>query len=211
MLKRIATLILFLSMPFYTMAADYQEGKQYTKINEQMSLTPEVREYFSFYCPHCFRFEPLLEDIKAQLPESLPFMRNHVNFLRTASPEIQDLLSKAIVVAQQLNMEKKLVNALFNYIHVQHASFSSAKDIRNVFVLQGVDGEQFDKLMNSFTVTGLAMKMKKNQEYLVEKQVLTGVPTIIINNKYRINLPELDKADPATDLKNLILYLSKLS
>ncbi len=210
MIKKIVSIAAMLVIPFLSMASNYQEGKQYTTVNEQVSEKPEVREYFSFYCPHCFRFEPFFAKIKAELPPNLPFHRNHVDFLRAASPEVQFMLSKALVVAEQLHMEKKLVGALFNYIHVQRATFSSEKDIKNVFMLHGVDGDQFDKLMKSFAVNAMAKKMKMNQDYFAKKGSLTGVPTVIVNNKYRINAAELDKKDPATDYKNLIIYLSKL-
>ena len=214
MIKKIITLsftfCLALFLPFMANAADYQEGNQYTQINEKVSSKSEVREYFSFYCPHCFRFEPLMETVKAQLPDNTKFERNHVDFLRAASPEVQFMLSKAVVVAQQLKMEKKLINALFNYIHVQRAAFSSEKDIRNVFVLNGADGEKFDKLMKSFSVNSQAKKMKKYQEELTKKRVLTSVPTVIINGKYRINPKKLDKTDIEGDYKKLVAYLLSL-
>jgi len=130
---------LALLMPFAASASNYQEGEQYTQINEKISSKPEVREYFSFYCPHCFRFEPFMGQVKKELPAGTKFERNHVDFLRAASPEIQFMLSKAVVVAQQLDMEKTLVNAMFKYIHIQRAMFSSEKDIRNVFVLNGAE------------------------------------------------------------------------
>ena len=129
MIKKIITLsftfCLALSLPFMANAANYEEGKQYTQISEKVSSKPEVREYFSFYCPHCLRFEPLMEKIKKQLPDNSSFERNHVDFLRAASPEVQFMLTKSVVVAQQLKMETKLVNALFNYIQVQRATVSS--------------------------------------------------------------------------------------
>lgn len=214
MIKKIITLsftlCLTLLLPFMSNAADYQEGKQYTQINEKISTKAEVREYFSFYCQHCFRFEPFMEQVKEQLPSNTKFERNHVDFLRAASPQIQFMLSKAVVVAQQLKMEKKLVGAIFNYIHVQRAIISSEKDIRNIFVLNGADGDKFDKLMNSFSVNSQAKKMKKNQDELTKKRVLNSVPTIVINGKYRINTKALDKENFEQDYKKLIKHLLTL-
>ena len=214
MIKKMTTLLftlsLALALPLTANAANYKEGKQYTQISETASSKSEVREYFSFYCPHCFKFEPFMEQVKKELPSKTKFERNHVDFLRAASPEIQFMLSKAIVVAQQLKMEKKLVNALFNYIQVQRAIISSEKDIRNVFVLNGVDGDKFDKLMSSFTVNSQAKKMKKHQDELTRKRVLKSVPTIVVNEKYLINMKELDKSDFENDYKRLIKYLLTL-
>ena len=48
-----------------------------------------------------------------------------------------DMLSKALVVAEQLPQKDKLIAAIFNYIHVQRASFSSEKDeIVRIFDLE---------------------------------------------------------------------------
>lgn len=206
-MKKYLSLVLLLLMPLFASAANYQDGKQYTTVNDGASMVPEVREYFSFYCPHCFKFEPFFDNIKKQLPADANFTRNHVDFLRAASPQIQQMLSKSLAVAQQLPNRDKLVAAVFNYIHVQRATFGSEKDVRNVFVLNGVDGAKFDKLMKSFMVNAKAKKMKKNQDYFAKKGALTGVPTLIVNGKYRVNLQALDKKDTANDLKKLLVYL----
>jgi thiol:disulfide interchange protein DsbA len=210
MIKKIASLLLVLSMPFLANAGEYVEGKQYTKVSESVTAKPEVREYFSFYCPHCFKFEPFMHDVKAMLPQGVKFERNHVDFLRAASPEIQAMLSKSVVVAQQLGMENKLVGAIFNYIHVQRAVITSEKDIRNIFVLNGADKDKFDKLMKSFSVNSKAKQMKKNQDAMTAKRALSSVPSIFINGKYRINIKELDQSNFQADYKNLINYLLTL-
>lgn len=191
-------------------AAKYTEGKQYTKVSETLSSKAEVREYFSFYCPHCFRFEPFMESVKKNLPEGVSFERNHVDFLRAASPKIQAMLTKSVVVAEQLGMDKELIGAVFKYIHVQRAVITSEKDVRNIFVLNGADGEKFDKLMKSFSVNSKAKSMKKHQNTMSQKRALTGVPAVIINGKYRINTQELDKNDFEKDYQNLVAYLLTL-
>jgi len=209
-MKKAISLFFVLLMPLFASAANYQEGKQYTTVNEGVTMVPEVREYFSFYCPHCFRFEPFLAQVKKDLPQGTNFVKNHVDFLRTTTPAIQDMLSKALVVAEQMPQKDKLIAAIFNYIHVQRANFSSEKDVRNLFVLNGADGAKFDKLMKSFMVNAKAKKMKKNQDYLAQKGALTGVPTIIVNGKYKINMQALDKNNTEQDFKNLLNYLLAL-
>ena len=214
-MKKIQQLFMVLLVPLFAFsitacAEKYTEGKQYTKVNETISAKAEVREYFSFYCPHCLRFEPFMETVKKNLPEGVKFERNHVDFLRAASPEIQAKLTKSVVVAEQLGMDDKLVGAIFNYIQVQRASITSEKDIRNIFVLNGVDGDKFDKLMKSFSVSSKAKSMKKNQDVMSKKGALKGVPTIIVNSKYRINNQELDENNFEQDYQNLIKHLLTL-
>ncbi|AAZ24519.1 MULTISPECIES: thiol:disulfide interchange protein DsbA/DsbL [Colwellia] len=191
-------------------AAQYTEGEQYTKVNETVTKKKEVREYFSVYCGHCFKFEPIMHSLKKSLPEDASFERNHVDFLRAASPKIQQMITKATVVAEQLGDSDKLIGAVFNYIHVQRAVITTEKDLRNIFVLNGADGDKFDKLMKSFSVNSQAKTMKKYQENMTAKRVLTGVPTIIVNGKYKIDPAKLDRNNFEQDYQNLVKYLLEL-
>lgn len=188
-------------------AAQYTEGEQYTKVNESVTNKKEVREYFSVYCGHCMKFEPMMHSLQKALPEGVKFQRNHVDFLRAASPKVQQMITKATVVAEQLGDADKLVGALFNYVQVQRAVITSEKDIRNIFVLNGADGEKFDKLMKSFSVNSQAKSLKKSQDDLAKKRVLTGVPTIIVNGKYKVNPAKLDANNFEKDYQNLVNYL----
>ena len=205
-----AGLLVALLLPFLANAANYQEGQHYTKVSETASKKPEVREYFSFYCPHCLRFEPFFAKVKKSLPQGVKFERNHVDFLRASSPEIQFMLTKALVTAQQLKVEEKIVGAIFNYLQIQRAAVTSEKDIRNIFVINGVDGAAFDKTFKSFAVNSKAKLMKKNQNALASKRALTGVPAAFVNGKYRINIDKLDRNNLEQDYQNLIKYLVAL-
>jgi len=191
-------------------AAQYTEGEQYTKVNETVTKKKEVREYFSVYCGHCFKFEPIMHGLKKSLPADASFERNHVDFLRGASTEVQQMITKATLVAEQLGDADKLIGAVFNYIQVQRAVITSEKDLRNIFVLNGADGEQFDKLMKSFSVNSQAKSLKKYQENMTEKRVLTGVPTVIVNGKYKIDPAKLDRNNFEQDYQNLVKYLLEL-
>ncbi len=191
-------------------AAQYTEGKQYTKVNETVTNKKEVREYFSVYCPHCMTFEPFMQSLKKTLPEDVTFERNHVDFLRAASPKVQQMITKAIVVAEQLDNTDKLVGAIFNYVQVQRAVITSEKDLRNIFVLNGSDGEKFDKLMKSFSVNSKAKLLKKKQDTMSAKGAIKGVPAVVVNGKYRINTAELDRKNFEQDYKNLVNYLLEL-
>ncbi|SEL49348.1 thiol:disulfide interchange protein DsbA [Colwellia chukchiensis] len=209
-MKRLVSLFALILLPVLSFAANYSEGEHYTIVNDEVTAKPEVREFFSFYCPHCFQFEPFMAKLKKAIPDNAKFEMNHVDFLRAASPKVQHLLSKAVVVAHQMGVEKKVIAALFNYIHVQKAVFTSEKDIRNVFVLNGADGEKFDKLMKSFGVASKAKAMKKQQDYFANKGALTGVPTVIVNGKYRVELKGLDRNNFEQDYINLVNHLLTL-
>jgi thiol:disulfide interchange protein DsbA len=210
-MKKIISILFMVMLPLMVSASDYQENKQYTKVSDKASKKPEVREFFSYYCPHCLRFEPFFEKVKKTLPVGVTFERNHVDFLQFTTKEIQFMLTKALVVAQQLGREDELSSSIFDYLQVQRGTVSSEKDIRNIFVIQGVDGDKFDKLMSSFTVVSKAKSMRKTQDYFSNKRALTGVPAVIVNGKYRINNQALDKKNFEEDYSKLIKHLLTLS
>lgn len=197
-------------LPFASNAANYEEGKHYTMVSETASAKPEVREYFSFYCPHCLRFEPFMKDLAKSLPEGATFEKNHVDFLRAASPEVQFNITKALVVAESLPQKEQLVASMFDAIQVQRKPLASTSELRALFERSGVDGDKFEKAMASFGVNSKAKQMKKFQDEMAAKGALTGVPTIIVNGKYRVNASELDRANYLSDYKNLVLHLLTL-
>ena len=102
-MKKIA--VLFIAMVFSTMASAiplrFEEGKHYEVVGKIASATPNVTEYFSFYCPHCYKFEGIVRSLEESLPKGVKFKKSHVDFMRSASPETQRALSRAMVVGEK--------------------------------------------------------------------------------------------------------------
>ncbi|GHF99592.1 thiol:disulfide interchange protein DsbA/DsbL [Thalassotalea marina] len=205
----ISFLILLLTLGTAS-ANDYQEGEHYKKITPLPVNGPEVREFFSFYCGHCYRFEFMVKSIKENLPEGAAFVKNHVNFLGGASKKMQGLMTKALVVAEKMEGTDANIAAIFKYIHVHRAVPTSEKDIRNVFVLNGADGAKFDALMASEEVQQLADTMHEYQNTLASKGELKSVPSVVVNGKYMIDVKHLDKDNFQQDYNNLVKYLLEL-
>jgi len=210
MKKFISMIFVALLVPFASNAADYKEGTHYTVVSDTASAKPEVREYFSFYCPHCLRFEPLMKDIKKSLPEGVSFEKNHIDFLRAASPEVQFNITKALIVAEQMPQAEQLIATMFDAIQVQRKPLASTAELRKLFEGVGADGEKFEKLMKSFGVNSKAKHMKMLQDEMTRKGALTGVPTIIVNGRYKVEAGGLSRSDFLNDYKSLVLYLVTL-
>ncbi|MCO4800301.1 MAG: thiol:disulfide interchange protein DsbA/DsbL [Colwelliaceae bacterium] len=185
-MNKLLSIFVIALLPFVSNAKDYEEGEHYVKVHELAVKSPEVREYFSFYCGHCFKFEVLAKSITKNLPEGTEFVKNHVDFLPGASRKMQSLLSRALITAQEMEMAESQIAAIFKYIHVHRAVFTSVRDVRNVFLINGADGEKFDQLINSDKVIKQVEKMKSNQDILAKSGDLKSVPTVIVNGKYMV-------------------------
>lgn len=213
-MKKLLGLFAALVFSASTFAVELQENVHYQIIDKKSQGTakPEIKEFFSYYCPHCKTFEPLAKKLKDRADaEGYKFVKSHVDFLRGASPEIQMMLTKALITSEKLNVPQ-VNDAIFNYIQTQRAAITGEKDIRNLFLINGVDGKKFDKVFNSFAVVAAAKKMKKEQDSLANKRILTGVPTFIVNGKYKLINNGFDAksyGDLFTKLEEAAIELSK--
>ena len=208
MKKLFSVFALALLLPLAACANDkFEQGKHYDVIAETTTAKPEVKEYFSFYCGGCNAFEPIAQRLAKKLPENVEFKKSHVDFIRAASPDIQNALTRAYLVAKNLGKGDQVANAIFNQIHRARAPFANENDIRNLVLIHDIDGETFDKAMKSFSVRGAANQMKKEQDALSERRVLTGVPMLVVNGKYRINNAALDQRNIEAEMQQLITYL----
>ena len=196
-----------LLLPLSAMANNFQQGKHYDVIAEQKTAKPEVKEYFSFYCGGCFAFEPTAQKLAQSLPESVEFKKFHVDFIRAAAPEIQNALARAFVSAKTLGKGDEMVTAIFNQIHKSRVPFRSEADIRSLALINDMSAEEFDRAMRSFSVRGMVGQMAKEQEELSNRKVLTSVPILIVNGKYRINNSSLNQRNLQEELQELVEYL----
>ena len=209
-MNKLLSLLVIASLSLFANASEYEEGKHYVKVKEIAVESPEVREYFSFYCGHCYNFEVMAKSIKKNLPENVKFVKNHVDFLGGASKKMQQTLTRALITAEKMGIAESQIAAIFKYIHVHRAVFTSVKDVRNVFIFNGADGDKFDQLINSDEVVKAAEKMKSNQDTLATSGDLKSVPSIVVNGKYLIHTHDLDKSNIEQDFNNLVKYLLTL-
>ncbi len=173
-------------MAFSASAAQYSEGSQYVKLDRPSADQPQVLEFFSFYCPHCYQFENVYrvsDAIKTGLPEGVKVTKYHVDFLGPLGKD----LSKAWAIAVSLGVQDKVAPLIFDGIQ-KSQTINSVADIRNVFIKAGVKAEEYDDAMNSFTVNALVTKQTKAAEELQ----LRGVPAVFVNGKYMVKNDGLD-------------------
>ncbi len=191
-------------------AAQYQEGKHYSVVSQKSTNKPEVREYFSYYCPACRAFEPYLADFAKLLPEGTPLSKTHVDFMQHTSADVQFMLGKALVIAEKTKIDKQFTPAVFKYLQTDRKKIESQDDIKAIFVASGGDAKIFDKGMKNFSIVNTAKRNKKVQDKLSNARQLTSVPTFVVNGKYLVHAKALDKKNMMEDYKKIIAYLLTL-
>jgi len=188
-------------------ADKFVAGEHYEVVAEKSTAKPEIKEFFSFYCGHCFAFEPIATQLSKNLPAGVELEKVHVDFLGGVPQEMQSALSRAYVVGKNAGQAEQVSAVIFNYIHRQRATFASDADIRSVLLVNDFDAATFDNTYNSMPVLSAAAKMKEQQTYWSENRVLTGVPMLLVNGKYKLKLDKLDRDNLDEDLKQLVAYL----
>ncbi|HEF8771302.1 TPA: thiol:disulfide interchange protein DsbA [Providencia stuartii] len=203
-MKKIMLALIGIAMSFGAAAANYTEGKEYTDIKQPVQSLPQVLEFFSFYCPHCYQFENVYkvpQTVEKNLPEGVKMERYHVDFLGPLGPN----LTQAWAVAMVLKVEDKVTPVLFEGIQ-KTQSINTPADIRNAFVKAGVSGDEYDAALNSFVVKSLVAK----QQNAAQDLKLRGVPAMFVDGKYQVRnngIAVENAADYAKEFSNVVNYL----
>lgn len=203
-MKKIMLALIGIAMSFGAAAANYTEGKEYTDIKQPVQNLPQVLEFFSFYCPHCYQFENVYkvpQTVEKNLPEGVKMERYHVDFLGPLGPN----LTQAWAVAMVLKVDDKVTPVLFEGIQ-KTQSINTPADIRNAFVKAGVSGDEYDAALNSFVVKSLVAK----QQNAAQDLKLRGVPAMFVDGKYQVRnngIAVENAADYAKEFSNVVNYL----
>lgn len=167
-------------LPLSVQATEFKEGTHYDVLKKTSTEKPEVMEFFSFYCPHCLKMEPLIKTLKENLPSDVQIKKNHVDFIgREMGPQI----TQAYAAAEMLQVEEKMSELLFDRIQVQRKAINGESDILDLFQQAGIKKEEAKSALASFPVNGLASHMRHNTQAFK----IRGVPTLIVNGKYKVN------------------------
>lgn len=149
----------------------------------------EVLEFFSYGCPHCNDFNPLVTRWVAKLPKDVAFHRVPITFGRAAWAN----LSRLYYALEASGDLARLDQAVFDAIHGQHKNLFTEKAVLNWVAGQKVNSAKFRDVFHSFAVeTRLARAEQLAKTYKVE-----GVPQLTVAGRYAVlgqsakSLPEL--------------------
>lgn len=192
---------------FAAQADKFVEGTHYEVVAEKATAKAEVKEFFSFYCGHCFRFEPYANKLASQLPEGVELEKVHVDFVQAAAPEVQNAVARAYLVGKSAGQGEKVAAMIFDYIHKKRATFSNEDDIRKLWLVNDLDAKVFDAKINSMPIVTAANTMKTTQNKWSENRVLTSVPMLLVNGKYKPKFEALKSENFEQELNELVTYL----
>lgn len=217
MIRRLLALITLATLlPAAHAQTRWVEGQNYYAINPQLhtSVPPgkiEVAEVFSYACPHCSNFRPVMRQLKADLPANAQIVYVPASFNPTES---FPLFQRAFCTAQTLGVAEKAHEAIFDAVWKSGELAvvdpdtgrlkSPPPTIEQVArVYNRVTGVPVDKFVEVSKSFGVNLKMKEDDAFIMHALV-DSTPTLIVNGKYRVTM---DSAGGANQMLQVAKYL----
>lgn len=175
----------------------FKEGVHYEVIAEEGTKRPEIKEFFSFYCIHCYRFETVAAAMKEAYPKA--FEKSHI----VSHPTLR-LMARGMVAAKLFKKDEPISKAFYERIHEQKKQITSEDDLKAIFHVHGIEADKFDKAMKH----PLVEKQVNEMEREMQKYNITATPTFIVNGKYKILTTGFNRSDDViADLVEAAGYL----
>jgi protein dithiol oxidoreductase (disulfide-forming) len=155
----------------------------------------EVAEVFSYGCPFCAQFNPLVEQLRKSLAKNAEFVFIPASF-NTA--EDWPMLQRAACTAQILGIFDKTHDAMFDAVwktgelavsdlqtHALKQPLPTIEDTARFYNrISGIAVDKFLAAANSFSVDA----QMRRDDALTRAYQIDGTPTLIVNGKYRISV-----------------------
>ncbi len=180
-MRKILTLLIALGLSSFAWA-DFDEGIEYELLKKAQPAPTdgkvEVIEFFSYACPHCYRFEPHIEKWKGTKSDNITFI--HVPAVFSDSWEA---LARLYYAAEVLGVQEKMHPVIFEAMHGEGKQIRGFDGVKALFVANGISEEKLDQALNSFTVAAKTRRAKT----MTKSYGIDSVPNIVVQGKYRTN------------------------
>ncbi|MEI6412647.1 MAG: thiol:disulfide interchange protein DsbA/DsbL [Pseudomonadota bacterium] len=177
-LAHLPRLLLLACLAGSALAAD--EGIDYQVLPQaQPTANPariEVLEFFWYGCPHCFQLDPVLNAWLAKKPPQVDFRRMPAILGAQWEPH-----ARVYYAAESLGVLDLIHDPLMEAIHVKKQKLLTEADLVDFVTGRGVDRKKFQEAYHSFAVDSNV----KRAVQMGERMGINGVPSLIINGKFR--------------------------
>ena len=198
--KAFALLVLSIFFISSAQARDYKEGLDYEIRATNKTVEPEIREFFSFFCSHCFAMEKPFSQMAEFFKGKAKFIVNPVGLI---GGDVGVESQKAYAVAINLEIEDELKEELFNRIHVKQDIPEDHDYFAELFESLGVPSEKYEQLYNSFVTQAKVAEYDRH----TKEMKIDAVPEIVVNGKYLVKTDNLESIE---DYESIVSYLLTL-
>lgn len=157
------------------------EGTHFVRLQTQAPVTLpegkkiEIVEFFSYECPHCNTFDPIIHEWSKKLPADVSFRQIPVGFVARYQAH-----QRMFYALEEMGQLATIHRRFFTAIHVQGRRFNNDADVLAYVKEQGVDADRFSNLVKSFQVTTKANRARQ----LTDAYKIDGVPTVGVHGRF---------------------------
>lgn len=198
--KAFALLVLSIFFISSAQARDYKEGLDYEIRATNKTVEPEIREFFSFFCSHCFAMEKPFSQMAEFFKGKAKFIVNPVGLI---GGDVGVESQKAYAVAINIEIEDELKEELFNRIHVKQDIPEDHDYFAELFESLGVPSEKYEQIYNSFVTQAKVAEYDRH----TKEMKIDAVPEIVVNGKYLVKTDNLESIE---DYESIVSYLLTL-
>jgi thiol:disulfide interchange protein DsbA len=186
-------------------SAELVEGRDYRALAApQPTGSPgkiEVIEFFSYACPHCRVFYPIVTPWAAKLPKDVVFRRVAVSYGR---PQWTNLARTYYALEADGDLAK-LDGAVFRAIHDEHLPIFDEQSIADWVGKQGGDASKFTNAYVSFGVNNQTVQA----DQLAESYQIEAIPSLAVNGRYVVISPT-EAADEERTFRELLMLTDQV-
>lgn len=159
------------------------EGQSYLRLKNPQPVDTgksiEVLYFFSYGCPHCRDFDPVLQPWLKSLPADVEFRRVPVDFGRDQWAN----LGKILYTLEALGAEKTLTSEVFAAVHDKKMPLWDEKAFFDWAGARGLDRKKVEDTYKSF---GVSSKLNRARQ-LAKNYNVQSVPLVFVDGKFQVS------------------------
>jgi thiol:disulfide interchange protein DsbA len=199
-ITRLAALVMVLLASLNAHAANWEQGVHYFELSEAQPVQSgekiEVLELFWYGCPHCYALEPFIENWAKNKPDNAEYVLMPGIFRKDTR-----FHARAFYTFEALGITEKVHRDFYDEIHQRGNRIYNLDGLAAFAAKHGVTKEKFMDAFDSFAVDANV----RNAERMFREYEATGVPTIIIDGRYRLTVGSAGGHEQLLELINFLV------
>lgn len=178
----------------------YREGVHYELLDNPSPVRDpskiEVTEVFWFGCNHCYALEPYIARWKADISSDVTFVKSPATW-----NEMLKTHARIYYTAKALGIEQQFVPAAFNTIQNEGRMLTGNTELEYYFRGFDIERDKYKSVSSSFGVRNAVDQADKR----MKQWKVTGVPTLIVNGKYKVSASRAVRTDQLFDVVDFLV------
>ncbi|MGJ7915607.1 thiol:disulfide interchange protein DsbA/DsbL [Massilia sp. LXY-6] len=160
-------------------AAEPQDGVDYLTLPARLPTDTgrkvEVIEFFAYYCPHCYAFEPVLNAWVRRQGDNIVFKRVHVARDAGVAPQ-----QRLFFTLEAMGLLEQYHDKVFDAMHVERLRLNSDEQVFDWAEKNGIERAKFVDTYRSF---GIQQRLRR-ADAMMDAYHIDRWPVVAIGGRY---------------------------